>query len=92
VDKYYIEAFDENNNSCAGPCVIEAPDIGPAIEYFLAVHGMVSYHKIIYGITGDPANESYKEFIKLMGNLTHEEIIELNKWHSKYTERRKDSK
>ena len=88
MDNYRIEAFDENNNPCTNSCIIEAPDIGPAIEYFLAIHGMISYCKIIYGRTDDPADESYTSFVALMGILTPEKIEELNNWHSENTERK----
>lgn len=80
--KYKIEATGKIE---AGPCVVEAPSPGSAIEYFLATHGMLSYDVITWEETDEPADESYEDFLEIMTikskPITAKEIEGLDAYH-----------
>lgn len=83
--KYLKFRIEAKGKSKAGPCIIEAPTPGSAIEYFLAIHGMFRYDIIEWKETKeelDPIkDENQEEFDKLMYNLDEEKIKELDNYH-----------
>lgn len=50
---YEIHERGDDGEIRAGPCVIVAPSPGVAAEYFLAIHGMMSYDNILIRDGGD---------------------------------------
>lgn len=63
VRNYYIL---ENAN--AGPCVVQAPSPGTAIEFFLAIHGLLSYDDLICEPTQLPPDETVWDVLRLIPN------------------------
>lgn len=41
-----LQEFNTDGKPNTDCCIVEAPGIGVAIEYFLAIHGMLSYNNI----------------------------------------------
>ncbi len=86
MDNKYIKIKIEAKGRCeAGPCIIEAPSPGSAIEYFLAIHGMLWYDIIEWEETNedlDPIrDESREDFDELMNNLDEKQIKGLDDYH-----------
>lgn len=83
--KYLKFKIEAKGKSKVGPCIVEAPTPGSAIEFFLAIHGMLWYDIIEYKETNeelDPIrDENREEFDKIM-KLNEKQIKELDEYHS----------
>jgi len=64
--------------------VIESPSVGVAVEYYLAVHGMLRYDGFIVEEVEEEPDEKKKDVVKLFkeGELTNREVVkELDEYH-----------
>lgn len=66
---YEVHERDNDDKIRAGPCTIEAPSPGVAIEYFSAIHGLMSYDNVFIrdGLDAIP-DEPAAKVLALMSN------------------------
>lgn len=68
---YEIHERGDDGEIRAGPCVIVAPSPGVAIEYFLAIHGMMGYKDIfVRGGRDAVPDETAAQVLAIMPNAS----------------------
>jgi len=81
---YQITEYGPDGSARTDTVVVDAPSPGTAIEYFLVMHGMLSYYDIVLEEVEGPSSDGFErwEVYKAFGSLTASELEALRDAHT----------